>query len=154
MTNGALARRWCNRLTPEGLGITQIVVPSQLRLKLLRIAHDVPASGHLGTQKAFNRLATLVGLRHFWKPGVHKSVREYCRSCEMCHMLGKGSIQLRAPLISLPVIDEPFRRLAMEIVGVCEKSRNRFILTIINLVKHFPFITRYETIPQVMCLNV
>ena len=48
----------------------------------------------------------------------------------------------RAPLINLPVIEKPFSRIAIDIVGpleTCDKTGNRFILTIMDLATHFPF---------------
>lgn len=131
-----LVRRWRNRNTPEGAELTQVIVPVPLRNQLLKVSHDIPASGHLGTQKTLDRL-----LRHFCWPGIHKSVKEYCRTCDICQRLGKGAQKIRAPLINLPVISKPFSRLAIDIVGplsTCDKSRNRFILTVMDLATHYP----------------
>jgi len=90
--NGVLVRHWCDKVTPQGMGITQIVAPTQVRQQLLKVSHDIPASGHLGTQKTTDRL-----LRHFWWPRINSSVREYCRSCDVCQRLGKGTIRIKAP---------------------------------------------------------
>ena len=135
--DGVLVRIWRNVVEPDGFGRTQVIVPISLRVKIIRIAHDVPSSGHLGTQKTLDRV-----LRHFYWPGIFKFVRDYCCTCDVCQRLGKGNKKARAPLINLPVIDKPFSRIAMDIVGpleTCEKSGNRFILTIMDLATHFPF---------------
>jgi transposase InsO family protein len=137
IVNDILIRHWADKITPYGMGVTQIVVPVQLRPKLLTVAHDMPLSGHLGTQKTLDRL-----LKHFWWPHVNKSVRAYCRSCDVCQRLGKGSKTYRAPMVNVPVMQEVFQRVAIDVVGplsVCEKSGNRFILTVIDLASHFPF---------------
>lgn len=39
---------------------------------------------------------------------MYKSVKEYCRTCER---LGKGSVNIRAPLLNLHVVAKPFSRL-------------------------------------------
>ena len=46
----------------------------------------------------------------------------------------------RAPLIPLPIIDEPFRRIAMDIVGPLPKSRagHRYILVICDYATRYP----------------
>src|ERR1043165_2030263 len=135
--DGVLVRIWRNVVEPDGFGRTQVIVPISLRVKIIRIAHDVPSSGHLGTQKTLDRV-----LRHFYWPGIYKFVRDYCRTCDVCQRLGKGAKKARAPLLNLPVIDKPFTRIAMDIVGpleTCEKSGNRFILMIMDLATHFPF---------------
>jgi len=131
LVNGVLVRQWKDLDTPEELGYTQVVVPLPLRAKLLYVAHDIPASGHLGVRKTLDRL-----LRHFHWPGINSSVRTYCRTCDVCQRLGKGASSFRAPLINLPIIAEPFSRLAIDILGplsVCDCSNNRFILTVLDL---------------------
>lgn len=59
----------------------------------------------------------------------------------MCQRVGNGAQKIRAPLINLLVIGNPFSRLALYVVGpleTYEKSRNRFISTIIDLATHYP----------------
>ena len=107
IVNGVLVRRWSDKITPQGIGLTQIVAPSQIRKKLLNVAHDSLASGHLGTQKTLDRL-----LRHFWWPCVNKSVGEYCRSCEVCQMSNEGE-----PVVNVPIID------AVDVVGTIKRMR-------------------------------
>ena len=68
-------------------------------------------------------------------------------SCDIYQRLGKGSKLPIACLHPLPVTDEPFKRIAIDIVGplpVCTNTGNRFILTIIDHCTHFP-----EAIPLV-----
>jgi hypothetical protein len=134
--NDVLVRHWRDRFRPEGMEVTQVVVPVQLRQRLLKVAHDIPSSGHLGTQKTIDRL-----LRHFWWPRIFGEVKAYCRSCVVCQKLGKGAVKVRAPLINLPVINKPFSRLSVDIVGPlqkCELTGNRFLLTVMDMATHFP----------------
>ena len=98
--DGVLIRVWRNVLEPDGFGRTQVLVPISLRSKIIHVAHDVPSSGHLGTQKTLDRV-----LRHFYWPGIFKYVRDYCRTCEVCQHLGKEATKARAPWINLPVIE-------------------------------------------------
>lgn len=114
----------------------QLVAPKVLRSKLLALSHDIPASGHLGVAKSKARL-----IPHFFWPRMTKEITEYVRSCDICQRMGKGKKPNRAPLIPLPVISEPFSRIAIDIVGplpVCPKSGNRFILTVLDLATHYP----------------
>jgi len=48
----------------------QIVVPAQLRAKVLQLAHDIPAAGHLGIRKTQDRLEP-----HFFLASYHKRRR-------------------------------------------------------------------------------
>ena len=59
--------------------ITQLVVPVQLREKVMKLAHDSIMSGHQGVKKTTERVTV-----HFFWPGVHGDVTRYCRSCDIC----------------------------------------------------------------------
>ena len=69
-----------------------------------------------------------------------KDITTYCKSCDICQRLGKGPKPTPAPLIPLPVISQPFQRIAIDIVGplpIC-KSGNRFIPTVLDMATHYP----------------
>src|SRR5688572_22483292 len=51
VSNDVLVRHWRNKIVPDGIEVKQIVVPTALRNKLLQVAHDIPSSGHLGTDR-------------------------------------------------------------------------------------------------------
>ena len=48
-----------------------------------------------------------------------------CRRCLECQKSAKGS-QIRVPLIPLPVMTEPFERIAMDTVGPLMRSRRGY----------------------------
>ena len=76
------------------------------------IAHDSVVSGHLGTEKTTNRI-----LSDFYWPGVKGDVSPYCRSCEICQKtIPKGNVS-KAPLQKMPLIETPFKRIAVDLVG-------------------------------------
>src|SRR5664279_3304635 len=115
--------------------VDQLVIPIALRNQLLHLAHDIPAACHLGFAKTQARLWNHVYWPHIWKDTL-----SYIRSCDRCQRLGKGPKPSPVPLIPLPVISEPFKRIAIDIVGplpVCPKTNNRFILTILNMATHY-----------------
>ena len=114
----------------------RVVVPYALRLQVLQFAHDIPAAGHLGIKKTHACLRP-----HFYWPHMLKDVTHYCKSCDTCQREGKGRKIPPAPLVSVPLISEPWSRVAIDIVGplpVCPKSGNRFILTCMDLATHCP----------------
>jgi len=131
----------------------QLVVPTLLRNKVLFLAHDIPAAGHLGMAKTQARIWP-----HLYWPHMTKEVRDYCKSCDMCQRLGKGQKPAPAPLIPLPLITEPFTCIAIDIVGPLPvtKSGNRFILTVMDLATHYPEATPLKdhttrTVAQALC---
>jgi len=82
LRSGVLVREWKDELSPHEAAFHQVVVPTSLRATLLAVAHDIPAAGHLGVAKTKDRL-----IRHFYWPSLTKDVKDFCRSCDVCHPL-------------------------------------------------------------------
>ncbi len=119
---------------PPSTQIEQIVLPTEYRKPVLQLAHNIPMAGHLGKKKTTDRL-----LQRFYWPGIFHDTAEYCRSCGRCQKASKRGTA-RAKLIPLPIVDEPFRRIAMDIVGPLERSTagNRYILVICDYATRYP----------------
>ena len=122
-------------ISKYGEKLRQIVVPLKFRDKLLQIAHDVPLGGHLGNRKTRNRL-----LQNFFWPGIFIDVAHFCRTCTVCQKTSKKGRVFKAPLIPIPPVDEPFARIAMDIVGPLMRSEkgNRFILVVCDYGTKYP----------------
>jgi len=132
---------------PFGLEVTQVVVSKQLQSKLLTVAYKYPTSGHLGVKKTNDRLT-----RHFYWESVGKSVEQFCR---IWQRHGMGSSPWRTSLIKLPIINNVFSKIAVDIVGPltpCSVFGNRYILTEINFASHFPlaFPIKTHTVAEVV----
>ena len=101
----------------------QLVVPEGFREKVMRLAHETLMSGHLGTKKTLDRVVA----EFFW-PGICGDVARFCKSCDICQRtIQKGRVS-KAPLGKLPLINTPFKRVAVDIVGPIEprsEKRNR-----------------------------
>ena len=133
--DGLLYRRY----SPPGADsdahdIEQLVLPTELRPTVLKLAHDVPMAGHLGKKKTTDRI-----LNRFYWPGLFRDVEEHCRSCGQCQKLSTRKVK-KAPLVPLPIMDEPFRRIAMDIVGPLPRSSSgkRYILVICDYATRYP----------------
>lgn len=115
----------------EGL---QLVVPKAQRRKVLELSHSIPWSGHMGFMKTLMR----VSKRFYW-PGMYTEVKEYCKTCPECQ-LAVGRTPAKAPLIPIPVVDTPFERIGVDIVGPVERSQkgNRFILVVCDYATRYP----------------
>ena len=114
--------------------VTQIMLPTCLRNKVMTIAHDSVWAGHLGINKTQARV-----LNHFYWPGIYGDIRRFCRSCEVCQKVCSTKPSKNS-LISMPVISTPFSRVAIDIVGPLVKSKrnNRFILVAIDMATRYP----------------
>jgi len=114
----------------------QLLVPSQCRSAVLDLAHSSIMGGHLATGKTKDRVME----KFFW-PGITKDIERYCKSCDVCQRtVDKGKVQ-RAKLGKMPIIGEPFSRLAVDIVGPIEprsSDGSRYILTVVDFATRYP----------------
>ena len=106
--DGVLYKHWRPDAHTE---VEQIVLPKQCRRTVLELAHSIPMGGHLGKKKTTSRIQQ----RFYW-PTIHRDVADFCRSCEVCQKFRRQQ-KTKAPMMPLPVIAEPFQRIAMDIVG-------------------------------------
>uniref|UniRef100_A0A8C5QCI0 Gypsy retrotransposon integrase-like protein 1 n=1 Tax=Leptobrachium leishanense TaxID=445787 RepID=A0A8C5QCI0_9ANUR len=114
----------------------QLVVPQRYRDQLLKVAHAIPMAGHLVVHRTKSHLA-----HHFYWPGMGTDVANHCRSCPECQKVGKPGEVGKAPLIPLPIVIEPFGRVAVDIVGplaIPSYSGKRFILTLVDYATRYP----------------
>ena len=90
----------------------QLVIPMGLRQQVISVNHESAFSGHLGAKKTEVRI-----LPNFFWPGLRQDVIRFCRSCDVCQRsVKKGNVK-EVPLGSMPLIDMPFKRAAVDIVG-------------------------------------
>ena len=120
----------------EGVDSTQLVVPKKLREQVMRLAHDPPMGGHQGGKRTREKIWAL----YYW-PGMCAEIRRFCASCPECQkIVPKGRVS-RVPLQKMPLVDEPFQRVAVDIVGpitpVSDRG-NRYILVIVDYATRYP----------------
>lgn len=71
---------------------------------------------------------------------MYAKLVQFCKSCAACHLTAPGRKLDRVPLVTMPIIDVPFTRVAMDIVGPLEHSRkgNRYILVFSDYATRYP----------------
>ena len=112
----------------------QLLIPKEYASKVLYLAHSHLLGAHLGREKTYERV-----LSRFYWPGVKRAVEEYCRHCAECQ-INSPKVEYRSPLIPLPIIETPFSRIGMDIVGPLPKSSrgHRYILVILDYATRYP----------------
>ena len=70
---------------------------------------------------------------------MHQDVVEFCRRCGTCQKFSKRK-PAHVPMVPLPVVDGPFTRVAMDIVGPLPRSRsgNRYVLVMCDYATRYP----------------
>ncbi|XP_041467568.1 uncharacterized protein LOC121417899 [Lytechinus variegatus] len=133
---GLLYREFRAAKQTQGGPITQLCVPKGFREGVMALAHDGIMAGHLKVQKTLDRLQ-----QSFCWPRMAEDVRCYCISCDICQRtIKKGSVG-RVPLESTPLIDTPFKRVAIDLVGPLDPKTdrgNRYILTLVDYATRYP----------------
>ena len=114
----------------------QILVPKCLRERVMGVAHHYLFGVHLGVKKTEDRIQT----NFFWS-GLHEDDTSFCRSCDVCQKtVARGSVP-RAPLGDMPLIDQPFKRVAIDLVGPVAPASDkghRYILTLVDYATRYP----------------
>lgn len=133
--DGLFYRRWI----PPGrngkeMAVDQLVLPRSCRETVMRLAHSIPLAGHLGKNKTARRV-----LQRFYWPTIYRDVAKFCRSCGSCQRVARKRTA-RAPMIPLPIIAEPFARIAMDVVGPLPRSSsgNRYVLVVCDYATRYP----------------
>ncbi len=125
---------WVTQDAQSKQDTTQLLVPKSRREMLFQAAHCNPMAGHLGQAATLNRLMT----RFFW-PGIHENVRRWCAACRECQLVNPPASP-KAPLRPLPLMQVPFERIGMDLIGPLEWSArgHRFALVLVNYATRYP----------------
>ncbi|XP_037774806.1 uncharacterized protein LOC119571692 [Penaeus monodon] len=142
----------------ENVGPDKLIVPSfkfenVSKQDFMDAQSSCPSLEHIRSKERIKAIVT-VKSRHFshrktaekvfhkffW-PGAGAEIKRYCRSCHACQKtVPKGKIR-KAPMVQMPVISEPFSRVAIDIVGPISPPSSRghkYMLTLIDMATRFP----------------
>ena len=135
MKNGIVYRVY-HDMAQGGATTRQVVLPKSLRKYVMWIAHDTITGGHLGIRKTWEKITI-----NFYWPGVDGDVARYCQLCDVCQkMVSKGTVP-KVPLQIIPVVDAPFKRVAMDLIGLRDPTSEAghcYILTLVDYATRYP----------------
>ncbi len=111
---------------------TLLVVPQTEMV--LELAHSHPLAGHLGVENTTQRIRD----RFHW-PGMEAEVKRFCQACPTCQRTSPRKPP-PSPLIPLPIIEVPFERIGMDLVGPLPKSAwgHEHILVTVDYATRYP----------------
>lgn len=114
--------------------VDQLVIPKRKREEALRWTHDCPLGGHMREAATSARLLA----KMYW-PGIHADIKKFCETCGPCQLTqpkGKPGGELHP----MSIIETPFERIAMVIVGPLPKGKGgyQYILVIIDYATRYP----------------
>ena len=113
--------------------LDKLVVPDSKKAEIYENNHDHMAAGHLGVAKTKARIQR----RYYW-PKMAEDIAAYVKNCLKCAQR-KPYGQSKAPLKPMPAATRVWERIAMDIVGPVETSRNgnRYILVLSDYASRF-----------------
>ena len=114
----------------------QVVVPEELRNTVMQLGHECIMAGHLAAAKTTDRIS-----QEFYWPQIWEDVAHFCRSCDQCQRSAPKGKTSKVPLSEIPLIDEPFSRIAVDLVGPiipASEKGNRYILTVVDYCTRYP----------------
>ena len=135
MKNGIVYRVYHN-MAHGGATTQQVVLPESLRKYVMSIAHDTITGGHLGIRKTKEKSTS-----NFYWPGIDVDVARYCHSCDVCQKTVSKGIVPKVPLQSVPVVDVPFKRVAVDLIGPIDppsEAEHRYILMLVDYATRYP----------------
>ena len=126
-----------NRLmsdTGRKYSFKQLLVPTEYRRAVLKVAHADPTAAHGGARKTYLKI-----IRNFYWPNITRDIKEFVQRCLPCQVVHKTAKTNKAPMITTPIISQPFSQLAIDVVGPIDKSKkgNSYILTVLDMATRY-----------------
>ena len=80
-------------------------------------------------------------MSNFYWPGTDSDASRYCQSCDVYQKtVSKGTIP-KVPSQNIPVVDVPFKRVAVDLIRPIDppsKAGHRYIITLVDYVTRYP----------------
>lgn len=127
------------------LPVDLLVVPHSKVDIVMQLAHSNSLEGHLVCQNTLKKIKDC-----FIWPWMSTEVRNFCQHCPQCQRVTPHQ-PVSAPLVLIPIISVPFKRVGMDLVGPPLKSTqdHKYILVIMDYATHYPRQCHFERPPQI-----
>jgi len=91
----------------------KVYVPKEkeLKVKIIRLYHDVPAVGHGGRWKTVELVT-----RNYWWLGVMRDVGKYIEGCDLCQRMKNRTEELAGKLKLSEVLEKPWLHLTVDFI--------------------------------------
>lgn len=109
-------------MSPAG----NLLVPLAYRRVVLKYAHDIKTSGHLGIKKTLSQIRQM----YYWR-GLQNDVKAYVNGCEICLKRKFPTKSKRAPM-KIIRSEYPMERIAVDILRELPvtENGNKYILVV------------------------
>ena len=113
----------------------RVVVPRQLREKIMQENHSGVMAGHFSGNRLYNFLS-----RHWWWETMYRDTLNFCKNCPQCAVTtGSGRVQ-RPPLHPIPV-QQIFQILGVDIMELPLTAHgNRYVIVFQDFLSKWPLV--------------
>ena len=119
-----------------GATARHVVLQGSLRKYVMSIAHDTMTGGHHGIRKTREKIKS----NSYW-PDIDGDVARYCHSCDVYQKTVSKETAPKVPLQSIPVVDVPFKRVVVDLIGQVDppsEAGHCYIITLVDCATRYP----------------
>ena len=114
----------------------RVVVPSEMKEKVLQLAHDAPMSGHMGIDRTWKKVRDTF----WWSGNMKKEVVDYVSNCDRCGRNKHWNHSTRPPLQRTDIPDKPLDKLQVDFLGPFQQAYThdfRYVLQVQDVLSRF-----------------
>ena len=120
---------------PTQKEISRVVVPQQLRQKIMQEYHDGRLAGHFSGPRLYKTL-----VRSWWWPHMYTDAMNYSNSCPQSAIV-EGMGRRQKPLLQPIVTERPFQIVGVDIMELPITARgNRYVIVFQDLFTKWPIV--------------
>ena len=123
----------------NGNAVEQLCLPQKRVETVLKLAHDLPTSGHQAVRRTNERIAM-----SFFFPGQWQRVKTYCDSCELCQMRARERRTDLTPIKPIERHETNFGHLQGDIIGPMGSGQYKYALVLTDVQTRY--VTAFELI--------
>ena len=120
---------------PTQTETSRVVVPQQLRQKVMQDYHDGPLAGHFSGPRLYKTL-----IRSWWWPHMFTDAMNYTNKCPQCAIV-EGTGRRQKPLLQPIVTERPFQIVGVDIMELPVTAQgNRYVIVFQDLFTKWPLV--------------
>ncbi|GJQ75192.1 hypothetical protein Trydic_g9794 [Trypoxylus dichotomus] len=128
----------------------QLVVPTSMRVIIMKEYHDAPTAGHYGAEKTFQRISS-----KYYFIGTRRYIQEYVKSCIHCQRFKPVNIK-PAGLLQTSVPSQQFEVIAVDLVGPLPEipRENNWVLIVKDTASKWTELVAIQTATAEACTEI
>jgi hypothetical protein len=121
----------------QGNRVEQLCLPEQRIATVLKVAHDLPVSGHQAVRRTNDRIAL-----SFFFPKQWQRVKEYCDSCNVCQLRARKRRTDLVPIKPIERHEDNFGHLQADLIWPMGNGTYKYALVLTDVQSRY--VTAFE----------